>query len=913
MDGEGHSETIRINVGGMKKGFKDSFRFFNQKKVQRILIIVLLLVILIGGSLIRVQNLPLLKDQTTEEFIPLALDPYYFLRISETIIGQGSLPEYDSLRQPFNIPYTNEILPWVVVYMYKIANIFGDYSIQYINVISPVIFFILGLIAFFFLIYSLTGSKTNALISSAFLAVIPTYLYRTMAGFSDHEAIGMVMFFTTLLLYSVSMKYLYREERKNIKKTLAFGVGLGILSTLTIVSWGGIANFIFMIIPASYLLLWLLEFKHPEEKKERMNNFLLFYLVWFFVTLFSGLFFGISFQGMLSRITLSSQSIIGGITLLLIISDFSIIRFKSKIPFIKRENLERYRVVYSLILALIIGIIIFTVMGKNIFSLIYDIGSRFIHPIGTERISLTVAENAQPFLNDWINQIGKIFFWLFLAGMTFVGFDISKRMGRNKHRFFFSFVWILLILSIVFSRTSPSSLFNGTNLISRVVFFGGLLLFFAYSIWIYFKKDIRIKPTYLIIATWLIFTLIAGRGAIRLFFAITPFAAFMGGYAITKPFFYLKNKRDDLLKMLLVALLIVLVLSAMFSFSRLYNITNNQAKFTGPSANIQWQQAMEWVRENVPEGSIFTHWWDYGYWVQYLGNKPTIADGGHFEGNFRDHLIGRYLLTTPNPETALSFMKTYNISYLLIDPTDLGKYSAYSRIGSDETAQDRFSQIPVMVVDSRQTTETSQGELRVYQGVSQVDEDIIYTTDNNDIFLPANNAFIIGVIVETSRIGESISIKQPTAVYFYNEQQVRLPLRYAYYRGEIIDFGTGIEGTVRIMQSLTNTGQGVGVDELGSVIYLSPKVSASLFAQLYLMDDPSNLYETITFAYAEPDPIVADLRRQGLSVDDIVFFQGFRGPIKIWKTEYPDNILVKEEFLRPTGEYAEFDDLQFTL
>ena len=32
--------------------------------------------------------------------------------------------------------------------------------------------------------------------------------------------------------------------------------------------------------------------------------------------------------------------------------------------------------------------------------------------------------------------------------------------------------------------------------------------------------------------------------------------------------------------------------------------------------------------------------------------------------DFWDHLIGRYLLTTPNPETALSFMKAQNVSYL---------------------------------------------------------------------------------------------------------------------------------------------------------------------------------------------------------------------------------------------------------
>src|SRR3989304_9105341 len=105
---------------------------------------------------------------------------------------------------------------------------------------------------------------------------------------------------------------------------------------------------------------------------------------------------------------------------------------------------------------------------------------------------------------------------------------------------------------------------------------------------------------------------------------------------------------------------------------------------------------MACVRGNTVEGSVFVHWWDYGYWVQSIGGRPTVADGGHAV-TYWPHLIGRYVLTTPFPEAALSFMKSHGVSYLLIDPTDLGKYGAYSGIGSDEGGQDRISQIPVML------------------------------------------------------------------------------------------------------------------------------------------------------------------------------------------------------------------------
>ena len=143
------------------------------------------------------------------EYIPVALDPFYFLRLAETIQDQGSLPDFDSMRYlPLKVGFSNEIGPQAVVLLYKIISVFDkEATIAFVNVISPVIFFALGLILFFFLMYVLTNSKTTALLSSGFLAVIPLYLHRTMAGFSDHESIGMLAFFLVMLVYALGLKF----------------------------------------------------------------------------------------------------------------------------------------------------------------------------------------------------------------------------------------------------------------------------------------------------------------------------------------------------------------------------------------------------------------------------------------------------------------------------------------------------------------------------------------------------------------------------------------------------------------------------------------------------------------------------------------------------------------------------------
>ena len=387
-------------------------------------------------------------------------------------------------------------------------------------------------------------------------------------------------------------------------------------------------------------------------------------------------------------------------------------------------------------------------------------------------------------------------------------------------------------------------------------------------------------------------------------------------------FDYAKKSKDDFFKMILFIIFIISIMGIIVSgigipfnkdSSGFYQASKAQAKQIGPSANFQWQNAMSWVRENTPEGSIFVHWWDYGYWVQYLGERPTVTDGGHGVG-YWDHLIGRYLLTTKNPESALSFMKTQNVSYLLIDPTDLGKYPAYSRIGSDEGGNDRFSQIPIMISDSNQNQQTENKTTRIYQGGAPVDEDIIYKVENeSQIFLPSGRAIVAGVILEYSEENNLISFDPPQGIFIYNQQQINIPVRYLYYNERLFDFGGGLDAVIRIIPRVTQSNQQVQIDNLGVAIYLSPKVSKGLFAQIYLLNDAFENYKTVTLVHSESDPILSNLNSQGANLGNLIYFQGFRGPIKIWKVDYPSNILAKEEFLRISGEFAELDNLKFTM
>ena len=43
-------------------------------------------------------------------------------------------------------------------------------------------------------------------------------------------------------------------------------------------------------------------------------------------------------------------------------------------------------------------------------------------------------------------------------------------------------------------------------------------------------------------------------------------------------------------------------------------------------ATDDWKSTLNWINENTPEDSIVASWWDYGYWIQTLGNRATLSD-----------------------------------------------------------------------------------------------------------------------------------------------------------------------------------------------------------------------------------------------------------------------------------------------
>jgi len=566
---------------------------------------------------------------------------------------------------------------------------------------------------------------------------------------------------------------------------------------------------------------------------------------------------------------------------------------------------------FSLIVSLIIGFILIGI-GKGFgyaFSMIKDVWVYLLHPFGLGRTGLTVAENAQPYLNSWLSQTGGLFFWIFFIGLIAIGYETVKNL-KLKYKSWFTFSWLVLISGMIFSRiSSKTKMLNGDNPISKFIYFGSMLFFIVIVLWLYIKDDkleeFRKMDLFMLFAlAWAIISIVSARGAVRLFFVITPFIVFSASFVTVKLFDYARENKDEIMRVIFWVVLILSVLGMMFSFVSFTASSSRQAKYTSPSANLQWQRAMAWVRNNTQPGSIFTHWWDYGYWVEYLGERVSVTDGGHANG-FWDHLVGRYLLTEPKPEVALSFMKSHNVSYLLIDPTDIGKYSAYSSIGSDASGKDRLSWISTFNLDEKQTKETRNSTMYVYVGGTILDSDFIW----HDQVLPMQQAGIAAFITTI----ENGILKQPQAILIYRGQQIKVPVKYLWFDNRLYNFSnnsnTDLDGCLYIIPSIRNN----KINTIGSASWLSPKVMNSLFTQLYLFNGTLiNYKDAFVLAHSEQDPAVKQIKQQNQNIkSDIINYYGIRGPIKIWEINYPSNIIPRQEFLRENGSWAEFDNLTF--
>ncbi|MDD5253473.1 MAG: STT3 domain-containing protein [Candidatus Nanoarchaeia archaeon] len=844
---------------------KEIFEKF--KKHQNWIIYGILIILIVFGFYVRILNMPLTIDATTGNYVTIDLDPHAFLRYARYLNENGNLMSVDYMRNfPLGFPNLVEfsLLTHFMVYLYKFLDFFNpDLTLEYAVNIYPPIAFGIGLIFFFLLMKKLFNTKL-AIIASAFLTVIPTFLYKGMFGSSDKEGLATVFMFMAFYFYFVGFK-----SKENWKVVL-FGVLAGISTGLMSRVWGGV-NIVYMIM-GLFMIVSLLFLKFNKK------DFFL-YSAWFIAMLPIVTLGKYSLYSLLVSFTsaIAFLAFFMGI-LYYIIYDVKLIKIKesliNKIP----------RGFFVAILSIVLLVLAASVLVDPLFiinkphALVHEI----VNPL-VDRWSKTVAESHESFFIDLISNYGTVMTIIFMLGSVLLFWNMVKNLKSRKQ---LTGAYTLFIVLFAFYKYSSSSKYlNGHSNVAILMLVGSVLLFLGILIYGYlklfkynkeeFEKVLDIPKINLFVLIWFIITLLAALRAVRLIHLFSLIACVLIAYFAYEGIILLMKLKNKTYKIIGVIIIILLLLNSFVTYTK---ADISVAKVTAPIYNKQWQYGMQWVRENTPKDAVFAHWWDYGYWVQTGGQRATITDGGNAIGSW-NHFMGRHVITGQNDQEALEFLYVHNASYLLMIDDEIGKYPAFSSIGSDKDL-DRYTQIAPFLVDRTKTQETQNQTIYVYLGGTMLDEDFIL----NDVLFPRFNAGIGGFLVPIDIENETVNFPEaPIAAVIYNGKQYNIPVNCVYFEGKRYEFDVNptIGGCLRFIPKIDNNTS----DRIGTILYMSDKVMKGNFGRLYLFEEETPAFELV-------------YNDESLGIPLAYYMGNIIGPLKIWKIHYPDGFSVSENLTK---------------
>ena len=132
-----------------------------------------------------------------------------------------------------------------------------------------------------------------------------------------------------------------------------------------------------------------------------------------------------------------------------------------------------------------------------------------------------------------------------------------------------------------------------------------------------------------------------------------------------------QNKKNIISTFILIPLIISMLMVPLFLpvVGNVIYVSSNTPptiKNGGTNFNISsndWKESLEWIKNNTPEESVIGSWWDYGYWIQTIANRSTLADNS----TLIDHRIKTIAkIFFENPDDAWKSLRQMETDYFII-------------------------------------------------------------------------------------------------------------------------------------------------------------------------------------------------------------------------------------------------------
>ncbi|MBI4021182.1 MAG: glycosyltransferase family 39 protein [Candidatus Aenigmarchaeota archaeon] len=670
------------------------------------------------------------------------LDEFLFYRYSQYAIDHNlQLPEIDFMRHHpdgINVTQNEYIAPiYIPIFLYLLVSLVLSMHYFTFVLFYPPIMGALACLAMFFLGREVYDNRAG-LLAALFLAAQPAVIARTIAGIIEKEA-AIAPFSVLVLLF-----FIRAFKRRSVIDGAIAGLCLAVIGMSS-----GIAQYYFVVLALFALVLLLLN-KH-------VDHLMAAYLPTMLVALVLPALLVKHSTSILST-ELASVSFTLAITGLVLIR-FLVGRFKV----VKPEQLKY-------VAPGLIGVVFLAFMLSTLFldqpatllnGIINIITLQQRDPTG-----FTVAENqpgswgaildssttrfaAVPWLSPYLSG------WLFMFLALFVG--LLKAMGwirpamkSTTVRGLFFLIWAAAVLLLV------NAAVDATTIMALAVV-GAIIAGYA---------AVRNPHTsiMLLLIIWLASSMLAVLFQIRLLSLYGPAAALLGGvglaYLINAALRYRPTQATlatvarhlPLAILVFVAVLVYANAASGFAYTAGQGTSicfanpailidgqkcleiDDQGKITY-AAGQPWYDAFTFMSTQTPVDSNFLSWWDFGYWFQTRGLRPSVSDGG---GGYRDQIAEWFVADASDWQASEPFLVARSVDYILMDYTLPGKYGAITAIASGGSV---IKGIP----EFQQNTHFEQGGQTIVE----------FTSGPYAIWLPTQGSAVVGAPIFLQRAGES--------------------------------------------------------------------------------------------------------------------------------------------------------------
>lgn len=205
----------------------------------------------------------------------LEIDPYQHLRRAENLENYGRLGEAVVDGRPYTYYQfapagkfiTEELHPYMIFYSHKIVQLFNPAARMMVTEFwLPVFLSALCVIPAFFIVRKKAG-MIGGLVAALIIAVNPTFLARTVAGFSDTDA------YAILFPLLITWAFIEAHESNSIVKKIILSLTAGLLTGLFAFAWPAGWWYIFdLIIGTVVVYLCYNVTKHLINKEKIFNE-----------------------------------------------------------------------------------------------------------------------------------------------------------------------------------------------------------------------------------------------------------------------------------------------------------------------------------------------------------------------------------------------------------------------------------------------------------------------------------------------------------------------------------------------------------------------------------------------------------------------------------------------------------------